>query len=152
MTTTCWIAAAYFPLAVASALLPWVNAELVMLSAIPFVDTPGGLGILVLVMTVGQMGGKAAMFAVGRRARAKRRGGGTALLGRWQAKLQHNPRSAVGVVLLSSAIGFPPFYLVSIAAGALNVAFGRFLAAGALGRLIHFGAVAFVPHLLWRTS
>jgi membrane protein YqaA with SNARE-associated domain len=147
-----WIAVAYFPLAVVSALLPWVNAELVMLSAIPFVDTPGGILTLVLVMTIGQMAGKVVMFVVGRRTRAVRSGRGVALLGRWKARLQRNPHSAAGVVLLSALVGFPPFYLVSIAAGALEVALMRFLVAGAIGRLIHFGALAFAPHFLWRAA
>jgi membrane protein YqaA with SNARE-associated domain len=66
--------------------------------------------------------------------------------------LQRNPHSAAGVVLLSALVGFPPFYLVSIAAGALEVALMRFLVAGAIGRLIHFGALAFAPHFLWRAA
>jgi membrane protein YqaA with SNARE-associated domain len=53
-------------------------------------------------------------------------------------------------MLLSAVFGLPPFYLVSIAAGMLGVAFGRFLAIGIVGRLIHFGTIAFVPHLAWR--
>jgi membrane protein YqaA with SNARE-associated domain len=146
------IAVAYLPLAVVSALVPWVNAELVLLSAVPFVDTPSGVGTLVLVMTVGQMAGKTVMFVVGRRAGAVRSGAGAALLGGWRTRLQRDPRSAAGVVLLSALVGFPPFYLVSIAAGALDVAFARFLVAGAVGRLVHFGALAFAPHFLWRAA
>ena len=149
MSELTWIAAAYYPLAVISAVLPWVNAELLMLSAVPLVDTPLGLGAFVCVVTAGQMTGKGAMFWVARRAKGTRAARLELILTRWRTYTVRRPRSTVGVMLVSAVFGFPPFYLVSMAAGAFGVAFGRFLAIGSLGRLIHFGTIAFVPHLVW---
>jgi membrane protein YqaA with SNARE-associated domain len=96
------------------------------------------------------MTGKAVMFWIARRAKGPRTPRLEAVFERWGRHLQRRPRSATGVVLLSSVFGMPPFYLVAMAAGALDVAFGRFLAVGTVGRLIHFGTIAFVPHLAWR--
>lgn len=61
MTNLWWTAAAYYGLAVTSALVPWVNAELIMLSAVPLAETQAQLGLLAGVVTLGQMTGKGAM-------------------------------------------------------------------------------------------
>lgn len=150
MTDIWWMAAGYYPLAVLSAVLPWVNGELIMLSAVPLADTPMGLAVLVSVVTAGQMTGKGVMFWFARSATGSRAVRVEAVVRRWRTLLEKRPQSASGVMLVSSIVGLPPFYLVSIAAGALGVAFGRFLAIGTLGRLIHFGMIAFVPHVAWR--
>jgi len=149
MSELAWTAAAYYPLAVVSAVLPWVNAEVLMLSAVPLVDTPLGLGALVCAVTAGQMTGKGAMFWVARRAKGTRAARLDSALTQWRTYAVRRPRSTVGIMLVSAVFGLPPFYLVSMAAGVLGVAFGRFLAIGSLGRLIHFGTIAFVPHMVW---
>jgi membrane protein YqaA with SNARE-associated domain len=105
---------------------------------------------LVGVVTAGQMTGKAVMYWIGRRANWPRGPLVQRTLGRWQERLQRSPRSALGVTFVSSIVGIPPFYLVAVAAGSFNVAFSRFLAVGTLGRLMHFGIVAFLPHFTWR--
>lgn len=145
-----WVAAGYYTLAVLSAVLPWVNAELVMLSAVPLAGSFLQLGALVGVVTAGQMTGKAAMYWIGRYTSRPPGPRLQTILGRWQERLERCPRSALGVTFVSSIVGIPPFYVVAMAAGALNMAFSRFLAVGVLGRLIHFGVVAFVPHFTWR--
>ena len=142
-----WAAAAFYSFAVLSAVLPWVNAEIVMLSAVPFAESPEALGLLVVMVAVGQMTGKGMMFWLARLGKGRRSGRLTALAEPWMSE---RPHSALGVVLVSSTFGVPPFYFVSMAAGALGVKFGHFLTVGAIGRLIHFGAIAFVPHLAWR--
>ncbi len=150
MANIWWVAAGYYSIAVLSAVLPWVNAELVMLSAVPLAGSPLRLGVLVGVVTAGQMTGKAVMYWIARRTNRPHGPVLQRILGRWRERLQRNPRSALVVTLVSSIVGIPPFYLVAMAAGALNVAFSRFLAVGTLGRLIHFTVVAFVPHFTWR--
>jgi membrane protein YqaA with SNARE-associated domain len=150
MTDIWRMAAGYYPLAVLSAVLPWVNGELIMLSAVPLADTPQELATLVCVVTAGQMTGKGAMFWLARSARGSRAVRVEAVVSRWRTLLEGRPGSVTAVMFVSSIVGLPPFYLVSVAAGALGVAFGRFLAIGTLGRLIHFGTIAFVPHFAWR--
>jgi membrane protein YqaA with SNARE-associated domain len=150
MANIWWVATGYYGLAVLSAVLPWVNGELVMLSAVPLAGSPRQLGALVSVVTAGQMTGKAAMYWIARRTPRPHGSRFQRVLERWRERFQHSPRSALGLTFISSIIGIPPFYLVAMAAGALNVAFGRFLVVGTLGRLIHFGIVAFLPHFTWR--
>jgi len=145
-----WLAAGYFALAVCSAVLPWVNGELVMLSAIPLAGSPVELGALVAIVAAGQMTGKAAMYWVGQRTIRRRGSHLEQRVNRWRERLSRCPASGLAVMFVSAVVGIPPFYVVAVAAGALNVAFGRFVAVGMLGRLIHFGAVAFIPHLTWR--
>jgi len=145
-----WIAAGYYTLAVVSAVVPWVNAEVAMLSAVPLAGSPTQLAVLVALVTLGQMTGKSIMYWLSRNATRPRAPRLQDAIDRWREHLQRHPRSALGVVLISSTIGLPPFYIVAIAAGALNVAFGRFLAVGTAGRLVHFAVLALVPQLVWR--
>ena len=147
-----WIAAACFTLAVVSAVVPWVNAEVVMFSAVPLAGSPIRLAVLVALVTIGQMTGKSIMYWISRNATRPRSPRLQNAIDRWQERLQRHPGSALGVMLISATIGLPPFYIVAIAAGALHVAFGRFLAVGTVGRLVHFALLAFVPQLVWRSS
>lgn len=149
--TNIWcVALGCYTLAVVSAVVPWVNAEVLMLSAVPLAGSPYQLGVLVSVVTLGQMTGKSIMYWVSRKATRPRAKRLQDAIDRWRERLHSHPRSALGVMLASSTLGVPPFYIVAIAAGALNVAFSRFLAVGMTGRLIHFALVAFLPQLLWR--
>ena len=141
----------YFALAVLSALVPWVNAEVVMLSAVPLADSPVQLAWLVGLVTFGQMTGKSVMYWISRLAAGRRVSRVQKALDSWRERFQRRPGSALGLTLLSAIAGFPPFYLVSMAAGALHVAFAQFLAIGTIGRLIHFAAVAFIPELIRRS-
>ena len=147
-----WMAGGCYILALVSALVPWVNAEVLMLAALPFARSPLHLALLVALMTLGQMTGKSAMYWCSRRAALRPTLRMRDAMARWKARLDRHPRSALGLVLVSAAVGIPPFYMVSIVAGALNIAFGRFLVVGTFGRLVHFAALALVPQLIGRTS
>ena len=131
-----------------SAVIPWVNAELVMISAIPVATSRSALAALVVVVSAGQMTGKAAMYWASRKSTRVRSPLVQRAVDRWRARLQRRPRSALAVIFLSALVGFPPFFIVSLAAGALDVEFSRFFAAGAAGRLVHFTVVACIPELL----
>lgn len=145
-----WVALGCYAVAVASAVVPFVNAEVLMLSAVPLAVSPYRLGALVMVVSLGQMTGKSIMYWVSRTATRPRDPRIQGAIDQWRQRLRHRPWSALGFMFASSTLGVPPFYLVAIAAGALKVAFGRFLAVGTAGRLIHFGLLALLPHLLWR--
>src|SRR3989304_1472498 len=60
MPDTVWVVAGYFGLAVLSAVVPWFNAEVVMLSAVPLAASPLQLGLLVGAVTAGPGAGRAA--------------------------------------------------------------------------------------------
>lgn len=150
LPNTCWIAAGLYALAVVSAVVPWVNAEVVMLSAVPLAQSPIHLGVLVALVTLGQMTGKSAMYWISRTTTRPRAPRLQNAIDRWRDHLHRRPRSALGVMLISSTVGVPPFYVVAVAAGALHIGFGRFLTVGTIGRLAHFALVAFVPQLIGR--
>lgn len=146
-----WMVAGWYGLALVSAVVPWVNAEVLMLAALPFARSPLQLALLVALMTLGQMTGKSAMYWCSRRAAVKPTPRVRDAMARWKERLDRHPHSALGVVLVSSTVGIPPFYMVSILAGALHVTFARFLMVGTFGRLVHFAALALVPQLIGRT-
>lgn len=153
MFSNLWSAAlAYYGAAIVSAVVPWVNGELLMISAIPLADSRGALAALVVAVSAGQMTGKTFMYWASRKSTRPYTPMVQRAVDRWRARLQQSPRSVLAVVFVSALVGFPPFFIVSVAAGALGVAFRRFLAIGVAGRLVHFAAVAFVPDLLWRMS
>jgi membrane protein YqaA with SNARE-associated domain len=127
-----------------------VNAELLMFGAVPMTHSGLETTCVVLAMTAGQMTGKSFMYWVGRRATGRHASRANALMERWRGRFQSSPRSAQTLVFLSSLVGIPSFYVIAIAAGTLRIAFGRFLAVGTSGRLLHFGVVALAPQLISR--
>ncbi|HEY5619504.1 MAG TPA: VTT domain-containing protein [Vicinamibacterales bacterium] len=145
------VALGYYGLAIVSAVLPWVNAELLMMSAVPVAGSRGALAVLVTAVSAGQMTGKAIMYWASRKSTGRRSPLVQGAIDRWRARLQQRPRSVLVVTFLSALVGFPPFFIVSVVAGALGVSFPRFLAIGAVGRLMHFTIVAYLPDLIWRT-
>lgn len=154
-----WIGS-YFALAVISAVVPWVNAEVLMLSAVPWASTPAVLIGAVVAVTLGQMTGKSFVFWASRHASRRRaadahplaesRTSSRSYIARWGQRLNANPRAGISLTFVSSLVGLPPFFLVSIAAGSLGMGFGTFLAAGTAGRAVHFALIAFAPELLRR--
>ena len=62
-----------------------------------------------------------------------------------------DPCHADRFVLVSSAIGFPPFIMTSLLAGALGMNLARFVVAGTIGRLLHFGGLVLLANLVVRS-
>jgi membrane protein YqaA with SNARE-associated domain len=131
---------------VVSGLVPFVNAEIYLLAASAAAPREMA-GPLVLAATLGQMTAKVAMYGAGRGvirvpgARMKR------WIADAEAWAQTRPSTGGGLVLVSAASGFPPFYFVSIACGMLKVAFVPFVTMGFLGRLIRFGIIVLFPQI-----
>jgi membrane protein YqaA with SNARE-associated domain len=131
---------------VVSGLVPFVNAELYLLAA--SAAAPREMAIpLVLAATLGQMTAKALMYGAGRgvvRIPGER-------MKRWiadaEAWARNRKNTGGGLVFVSAASGFPPFYFVSIACGMVRVPLAQFLALGFLGRFIRFGVVVLFPQL-----
>src|SRR5262245_31903172 len=141
-------------LAMISAVIPWVNAEAIVIALPAIAHSPTELAGLVIVVTIGQMAGKCVVYVAGRRGLALRErreskgvrfGTGTIAehVARWRARAANSPWQAVGLVGLSSVAGIPPFYVMSAVAGAVGMNLGWFLAAGTVGRLVRFGVLAF---------
>jgi len=143
-----WTAAWCFGYTVLSAIVPWVNAEVVVLSLPLFAASRLELMALVLVATAGQMVGKCVVYWSARGAGKAPPERWTASLERWRVRFERRPPAALGLVFVSSAVGIPPFYVISLLAGALKLGFGRYLFAGTCGRLVRFGLLAFCPQLI----
>lgn len=146
-----WACAGCFALTVVSAIVPWVNAEVIVLSLPALAPSRAGLALLVLVATAGQMTGKLAVYWAGRGGSAAPSARVARALDRWRPRLAGSPRRAAAFVVLSSASGIPPFYVTTLLAGALRMELAPFMAAGTCGRLIRFGALVLVPDLVMRT-
>ena len=136
-----------FAFCVLSAVIPVLNAELYLLGAAALLPHTFALP-LVVAGSVGQMAGKAVMYYAARGA-----------LHLPNARLQraiatvherYSNRAAIdGPVLFARAsLGFPPFYIVSVAAGVLRIPVWRFLFVGLCGRLLRFGVVVLAPQVL----
>jgi membrane protein YqaA with SNARE-associated domain len=140
---------------IASALIPFVNAEAAATAA--GLKMSVGLAILVsIALAVGQTLGKICLYEAARKgaqvAAAKRRQNDTPkkpmpawqqrliarLDGRWQAN---------GVVLLSAGVGLPPLAIVSIAAGAVKTRRVDFAVCCLLGRTVRFATATTVALL-----
>jgi len=145
-----WAAAATFGLAFCSALMPWVNAEILTLALPALAGTTPRLLLLVALVTAGQMTGKCILYQFARRGLKIPGGRAGVLIEQWRKKLAGSPGTSVTVLGLSSSLGFPPFYLMSIVAGLLQMPFGWFVATGTVGRFLRFGFFAFVPRAVLR--
>lgn len=131
---------------VVSGLVPVVNVEVFLLAMAAL--KKGDPLAVILLTTAGQMTAKYVLYLSGR---------GLIRLppGRMQGKveqarkaLDEHPKGAESVVLFSAVTGVPPFYGMSLAAGALAMPLLRFLGVATFGRLVRFSVVYFAPHLL----
>jgi membrane protein YqaA with SNARE-associated domain len=137
-----------FAASVASALLPWLNCEVLLLGLAALAHSPLELGAIVIITSAGQMAGKCALYWAGRGSLRFQRGRVSRTVGAWKERFERSPSRPAVLVFVSSAVGIPPFYVITILAGALRVQFTRFMVLGTCGRLVRFGALAFVPHLV----
>jgi membrane protein YqaA with SNARE-associated domain len=139
-----------FALTTLSAVFPWVNAEIVVLSFTAAAASPAAVALLIVVATAGQMTGKLVLYAAGRQGSRRPSPRFARQLDAWQSRCTANPRHAERVVLMSSVVGFPPFIMTSLLAGAVRMDLVRFLIAGAIGRLVRFGGIALAGNLVTR--
>ena len=124
-----------------SGLVPIVNAELLVVGAAAVV--PGiGVPLVAVVSTLGQMVTKTALFGLARWAPSRLPDRARAALERASRAVSARGGAASSLVLTSAAVGFPPFYGVSLACGALGMRTGSFVLSGGVGRLVRFGALA----------
>ena len=126
------------------ALVPFVNTEVYLIGAAALV--PRELWPpLVVAGTVGAMAGKVLLYYAGRG--VVRLPGGRVKRGLQKAQTQMETRPRVGMALyaVSSLVGIPPFYVTTLAAGAVGMNFTFFLVVGFVGRLIRFALVVALP-------
>lgn len=139
-----------FALSVVSALVPWVNGEVLLLALTALARSPLEVAALVLLASAGQMAGKCALYWAGRGVVPLRSARARRTLASWKERFERSPSRLLGLVFVSSALGIPPFYVVTILAGAFRVRFGRFMAVGACGRVLRFGLLVLIPQIVLR--
>ena len=141
-----WTIASSFVAAIVSALLPWVNAELMLLAVAARMTSVADLSVVVVAVTAGQVSGKSALYWIARRTVASVPNGRFATaVDRWREACETRQRSTEAMMTFSAIFGLPPFYITTVAAGATRVSFIRFLVAAIFGRLVHFSLVALAP-------
>jgi membrane protein YqaA with SNARE-associated domain len=143
-----WTVLTCFALAIVSALLPWVNAEVLLLAVAAPMTSAIDLAVIVVAVTAGQVSGKGALYWIARRVPHSPTGHFGRAVDRWRVACAARPSSAQTMMLVSAIFGVPPFYATTVAAGALKINFGRFLSAAIVGRLLHFSGIALAPVLL----
>ena len=133
--------------AAVSGILPLINAELLVVAAaiaVPAVGVP----LVVAVSTVGQMATKTLLYGIARWAPGRLPHKARAVLDRASDAIAARGGAASSMVFASAAIGVPPFYGVSLAAGALGMRLRSFVLSGSMGRLVRFGALAWAARLI----
>jgi membrane protein YqaA with SNARE-associated domain len=128
----------------AGAIIPFINTEIYLLS-VSALSPATFVAPLVVAATLGQMIGKVAMFYAGRgvlHLRNERVRNGVQGI---RSKLEHRPYVARAVLFVSATVGLPPFYVMAVACGTIGMGVFSFLLIGSVGRLIHFGLVAWLP-------
>ena len=127
--------------------VPFVNTELVILSAAAM--APPGLTIpLILIAALTQMLAKSVLYLAGSGLLHLPEGRATRRLHEALAKAQHWPNTGTLFLFSSVSLGLPPFYLVSVAAGAIRLPFARFFVLGLAGRLLRFSLVVLLPQAI----
>jgi membrane protein YqaA with SNARE-associated domain len=135
-----------FGVAVASAVIPVINIEIYLLGASALV--PRAMVIpLIVAATLGQVIGKIALYYAGAGALKLPGKRLQAAMEKMNTQLQERPRLGGSLVFVSATLGLPPYYLVTLAAGAARMNLTMFLLVSLVGRLIRFTIVVAVPQL-----
>lgn len=139
-----WPCLATFGVSIVSALVPFVNIEIYLLGAAAL--APRAMAVpLALSATVGAMVGKVVLYYAARGV-VKLPGGRVQRgLAAAQAQLEARPRMGKLVYFASASVGLPPYYVMSLAAGAVGMNLPFFLVAGFVGRLARFVAIVLLP-------
>jgi membrane protein YqaA with SNARE-associated domain len=127
-------------------LLPFAPVEplLIAIAATSSVDVAA---TAVLVATVSHAAAKALLFVGSRGAERYLSPRARAVIDRLRGRL-HGKRGAQRLtVFVSSSLGLPPLYLVTIACGALGLPLRDYMIASLLGRGLRFAALALLPIL-----
>lgn len=135
-----------FGVAVLSAVIPVVNIEIYLLGASALAGREMVIPLIV-AGTLGQVIGKIALYYAGTGALKLPGKRLQAALQKMNTQMQERPRTGGALVFASATLGLPPYYLVTLAAGAAKMNLPTFLAVSLVGRLIRFTVVVAVPQL-----
>ncbi|HET7231168.1 MAG TPA: VTT domain-containing protein [Longimicrobium sp.] len=135
-----------FAICGAGALVPFLNTELYLIGASALMPRPLWAP-LVIAGTVGAMAGKVLLYYAGRGVVKLPRGRMQQGLEKMQLRMEEKPAAGKLLYAASAFAGIPPFYVTTVAAGAVGMNFMFFLVVGFLGRLIRFALVVALPQM-----
>ena len=130
----------------ASALIPVINIEVYVIFLGSVAPRPL-LPALLITATLSHMAGKSLMYLAARGFERLPAGRLKDRVAAAKMKLEQRQSLGSAVVLVSAVTGIPPFYLTSVAAGALRFNFTSFFVMGFLGRLLRFAALIALPQV-----
>ena len=136
-----------------SGLVPIFNAELFLVAVSTWgVSSLAPLPLIVLLAAAGQMSAKIILYYTARGALERATGRRKAQIDRARIKMDKWRQRPNWYLLISSTFGLPPFFIISLLAGALKIRLRAFLAIGAVGRVVRFAFIVAVPwiSILWR--
>ncbi len=131
-----------FVASVVSGFIPFVNAEVVVAGA-AVAAPPGYMVPVIAVCSIGQMLAKVALYAGMRWLPDRLPAKATERLERASAKVKKLEHAGLTLVLVSAVVGLPPFYLISLAAGAMKLSLAGFIVAGTAGRTVRFAIIGY---------
>ena len=135
-----------FGVAVLSAVIPVINIEIYLLGASAL--APRAMVIpLIVAGTLGQVLGKIALYYAGTGALKLPGKRLQAAMQKMNTQMQERPHMGGALVFVSATSGLPPYYLVTLAAGAAKMNLPMFLLISLVGRLIRFTVVVAIPQL-----
>lgn len=133
---------------VLSGLVPVINGELFLIGVVLFTGQLWPAIALALLVAAGQMIAKVVLYkGVERASEAGKETRFGAKLAKARAKIEKWQDKPYAVTFISAITGLPPFYLVTLIAGALGVRFRTFMILGSIGRVVRFIALALI--VLW---
>lgn len=140
------VVAGTFAYCLAGGVVPLLNAEVYIVAA--GAKAPAEWAVpIILAATVGQMVGKSVTYWLGRGSLTLPWDAVTRKIEQARVAAKKYEKAEEAVTFLSAVVGFPPFYVISVAAGVVNMPFAKYLLIGTLGRLIHFAGLFYAPAL-----
>jgi membrane protein YqaA with SNARE-associated domain len=143
------IYAASLAVGVLSGLVPIVNGELYLIGVVLLTGNVWAALALAVLVGLGQMIAKVILYQAARGAtNAGNKDGKIARkIEKARAKIDKWKDKPLMVTFISAVTGLPPFYLITLLAGVLEVRFRTFLILGIIGRTIRFVAIALIALL-----
>lgn len=135
--------------AAVAGLVPVVNLEVYLIGVAALAPSSSPLPLAVAA-ALGQMAAKSLLYLAGGRVLRLPLGRARPRAEDLRSRYASSRAGGLPVILASALFGVPPFYAVSVLAGAVRWRFSRFLTVGFLGRLARFGALLLLPRLLGR--
>ena len=125
--------------------IPIVNAE-AYFATMGAISERTALVPIVIIGTLGQMTAKTSIFLASRGAMRLPAARDSERVRRVLEKARAWRGPIEIFVFISAVVGLPPFYLVSMLGGALDLSVTRFVVIGLIGRFIRFFGIAWAAH------